>query len=69
MFDAMKTAKNIRRARFELGITQEELADASGVSVSSIRLYENGTADMGLPNACKIADALGVTIAEMVATS
>lgn len=51
----------IARFRKNLGITQEELGKAVGVSTQAVSRWENG----GLPDAAllpQIADALGVTI-------
>ena len=42
------------------GLTQKELAQKSGVPLSRIRRYENGTRDPGLVDLTRLADALGV---------
>ena len=47
-------------------MSQEELADASGVSVASIAMYESGNTSPLLDTAMKIADALGVSPNDLV---
>lgn len=44
------------------GLTQQELADRSGVSVSAIRNAERGATSPSLDNALALADALGVRV-------
>lgn len=40
--DRIKIAETLRRLRRDRGETQEELADALGVTASSIGMYETG---------------------------
>ncbi|HBB61475.1 MAG TPA: XRE family transcriptional regulator [Lachnospiraceae bacterium] len=40
--DRVKIAETLRRLRRDRGETQEELADALGVTASSIGMYETG---------------------------
>lgn len=40
--DRIKIAETLRRLRRDRGETQEELADALGVTTSSIGMYETG---------------------------
>ena len=45
------------------GLTQQQLADTTGISVSTLRQYEQGTRNISgvaLKNAVLIADALGL---------
>lgn len=67
MFDRETTARNLQAARVFKGYTQAELAELAGVSEGSIRLYESGRVEMGLGKACRIADALGVKLEQIVA--
>lgn len=50
----MEIAKNVRRKRKELKLTQEELAKKSGVSFGSIKRFEN-TGEISLFSLTKIA--------------
>lgn len=67
MYDSESTAKNLRISRAIKGLSQAELAELSGVSEGSIRAYESARVEMGLGNACRIADALGIELMELVA--
>ncbi len=47
-------------------LTQQQLADAVGVSVWEIVAYERGVESPTLDTAIKIAETLGVSLAELV---
>lgn len=47
-------------------MTQQELADAANINRVTIAKYETGQIDPTLDSARKMADALGVTIDELV---
>jgi transcriptional regulator with XRE-family HTH domain len=66
---AHDSAKNfpLIRARFNAGLTQEQLGDAAGLSKQTISALENGARPQA-PNAKRIADVLGVTAAELFIT-
>lgn len=54
---------NLKIIRVNAGMTQQQLADASGVNVRQIRRVELGTSDAGnmsARNLLAIADVLGV---------
>lgn len=53
----MEIAKNVRRKRKELKLTQEEFAKKSGVSFGSIKRFEN-TGEISLFSLVKIAIVL-----------
>lgn len=59
-------AERLRQTRQKNGLTQEELAKKSGVSKSTISLYENPDGEKGknpsLDNAMRIAESLGVSL-------
>ena len=55
--------KDVRKAR---GLTQEELATASGVSRVSIARYETGVCAPSTASAIKIAAALDCTLDELL---
>jgi transcriptional regulator with XRE-family HTH domain len=65
----MKTvemAEVLRRRRIELGMSQAELADAVGVDKRQIRRYEAGEQQPVISVAIAIADALNISIAQLV---
>ncbi|GEM_PF-662941 len=53
---------SIRQARKEMGITQQKLAELTGISLSNIKKYEQGTRTPKLNNIKKISKALNVPI-------
>lgn len=53
---------NIRRLRFEHGMTQEELALRTGVSRQTIMSIERGQSNPSILLAYKIASALNVPV-------
>lgn len=66
IFDAEKFAANLRAERARRDMSQEELADASGVSVASIVMYESGDTGPLLKSAVSLASALGVTVNDLI---
>lgn len=56
----------LKKIRMERGMTQEELAHLCQVSRQTIISLENGTYNPSLLLAFKIADALSVSIIELV---
>ena len=60
-FDRKKFAANMRAERARAGITQEELAQKSGVSVATIQNYERGESTPNLDLVCMIAGAISTT--------
>ena len=59
-------AANIKRLRERRGLTQQELAELSGVPRPTIANLESGTANPTLLVLLKVADSLGATIEELV---
>lgn len=59
-------AKNLKLLRNEKGMTQEELAKKAGVSSCTIVSYERMSRMPTLQSASRIANALGVSIGDMV---
>lgn len=53
---------NLQLARFNLGWSQEKLADKSGVSRSAISELEQGNTQAKSNTAKRLADALGVKV-------
>ena len=62
----MNTGKIIAELRDKKGISQVDLADKSGVSRVMIGKYERGEAAPSIDAAKKIADALGVSLDQLV---
>jgi transcriptional regulator with XRE-family HTH domain len=56
----------VRLLRYERGLTQEELAAASGMSRNSLLWLENGQRSLLFDRLYDLADALGVDIRELM---
>lgn len=62
-------AKNLRRARHDRKLTQEELAERSDLSARYLGAIERGDVSASVTVLGRIADALGVEPAELVKRS
>ena len=60
-----KFGERVRKLRKELGISQEELADRSGLHRTYIGMIERAEKNITLLNVEKIAKGLGVSIEEL----
>ncbi|MFV0554176.1 MAG: helix-turn-helix transcriptional regulator [Mangrovibacterium sp.] len=58
----MKISEHIKKRRLLLGITQQDLADFSEVSLRTIREIELGKANPSLSTLTSIADVLGMEL-------
>ena len=58
--------KNLREIRKRMGMTQEMLSAFTGVNRVSIAKYETGKTEPSLKTAEKLANALGVTVDELI---
>ena len=65
-FDRELLAGNLRANRARLNITQQEVADRSGLSQQSIANYECGAYVPSIEKACKLADVFGVSLESLV---
>ena len=54
--------QKIQQQRLQLGLTQQEVAELSGVSIRLIRELEAGRANPGLHQLEKLAAALNLTL-------
>ena len=63
----MSIARNIQGTRLAARLTQEQLAEAVGVSRQTIAKWESGETSPDLEHAAAIADVLGTTIDALVA--
>ena len=61
--------KRIKRHRLKAHLTQEQLAEKIDVATSTIAHAENGTSKPSLPLLLKIANALNVTLDQLVCDS
>ena len=60
-------AKNIKKYRTELGISQDKLSKLAGITLHTITKIESGaTPDPRIETVKKIADALGVSIDDLM---
>lgn len=60
---------NVQRLRKAAGVTQQELADKTGINIRQIQKYEYGEYDTGkmmLRNAIALADALECDVRELI---
>ncbi len=57
---------NVRRIRQKIGITQEQLAEASGFSQQYISGLENGLRNPTVVSVYEIAEALGVNYLDLL---
>lgn len=64
--DAKKVGEAMKRARVLAGMTVHELAVASQVVETTVRNYEAGRMLPGLWNLCHVADALDISLDELV---
>jgi transcriptional regulator with XRE-family HTH domain len=55
----------VRLLRSNDGLTQEQLAERAGISVDFLSLIERGKNSPSFDNLEDLADALGVTVAEL----
>ena len=60
--DRRAFSNRLAALRAERDMTQEQLAEASGVGVNSIARYESELNGPSLDAACKLADALGCSL-------
>lgn len=60
----MPKAKNLKYCRIKAGMTQEKLADALGVTIQTIRSWENKRTAIPVPNTHRLAEFFGVSYAD-----
>ena len=61
----MDTSEVMRRRRTELGLSQSDLAQATGLEVGQVQAYEAGEREPLLSQATVIADALKISVGEL----
>ena len=57
---------NLKEIRLKRGMTQQELADAVGITQSQIARYESGETQPSLETLRKLAAALDCTLDELI---
>jgi transcriptional regulator with XRE-family HTH domain len=62
-------AKNLRRIRYAQNITQEVLAERSGLSARYVGKVESGAASPSITTVGRLAEALSIAPEELVLTS
>ena len=62
----MTIAENIKRLREVKSMTQEDLAAELGITASAVSLWESGKRSMNVKQADKLAQALGVTLNDLM---
>lgn len=61
-----KLGKQVQEARIKRGLSQEKLAEISGLSVMAIAFIEQGRRRPQLKTLMKIAGALGVRVKDLI---
>lgn len=64
-----KLGAAIRAARLERGLSQEALADASGLDRSHMGKVERGERNVSVLNVARVAEALNASIASLMASA
>lgn len=67
--DYKSIGKRIKTARIRLDMTQERLAEQVNLSPSHLSNIETGTTKVSLPTIIKLANALQVSVASLLADS
>ena len=63
----IELGKNVRAARARARMTQEALADGARLERSQVSLIEREAGNPTLSTLCQLAEALGVTVAQLMA--
>lgn len=66
MMDYYKTGQKIRKHRKICGLSQEDLAEKIGISVTHMSHIETGNTKLSLPVLANISVALGVSTDELI---
>ena len=61
--------RRVKARRLKLGISQEKLAEATEFSISHMSAIETGKTKLGLPAIVKVANALNLTVDELLCGS
>jgi transcriptional regulator with XRE-family HTH domain len=69
MGGGMSLGENLQKLRDAIGISQAELAKRAGVSLDSLRNWEQDRVLPRVDTAAKLAQALGVSVDELLKSS
>lgn len=61
-----RLGRNIRERRLEAGISTRAFARMAGTSHTYLWQVENGTVGIGFDKLCRFADALGISVHELI---
>jgi transcriptional regulator with XRE-family HTH domain len=61
----IRFGKRVRSLRERAGLSQEQLAEKAGIHRTYLGGVERGERNLGLKNVYRIAEALGVSVAEL----
>ena len=64
MMDASRVGATIRAERARRGLTQAELAEATGIAQTTLAGYERGKSGMSFENALTLAEFFGMGLDE-----
>ena len=59
-------ARNLKTYRTLAGMTQTDLAQLSGLTRAVINNYERGQSEPSFESLCRISDALGISVTELL---
>lgn len=65
-YDKARVARRLKSLRVDRGMSQKDLAQASGVSLNAIARYEIGDVGMSLSKAYDLTGAMGCTLDQLV---
>lgn len=65
-FDKAVFARRLEQVRAGRGMSREDLSEASGIGVETIKSWELGRTVPKLDMACRLVDALGVDIGDLI---
>lgn len=59
-------AERVLKRRTDLGLRQQDLAELLGITPTNIHRIEHAQQNLTIRTLCKLADALGVTLGELL---
>ena len=65
----LEVGASIRKFRRELGMTQEQAAEAAGINVTYLSDVERGKRNISLINLARLAEAFGMNLSDILTIS